>query len=158
MRIICFCSIIIMLLLITSATFSQEDVPATDPNTQLENIPLAPEPGSEEQSGFNYNPQGARDPFKSLFSQQMDDLRERSGLAGMQISELTLVGIQIGLGKTAIMQGSDGKTYGVKEGTLVYDGKLLAIKNNRVIFEKTILDAFGREKEKKEIEIYLHRN
>ena len=79
------------------------------------------------------------------------------GLPGMQISELALQGIQIGLGKVALVVGSDDVMYAMRVGDRVFDGKLVQITNNKIVSEKTIYDAFGREKEKKKIEIYLHR-
>ena len=134
--------------------FTEDSVEADDLN--MENIPRAPVPQSEEKE-FTYNPQGARDPFVPLVGPHLDDIVKPSGKEGLQISELALQGIQIGLGRTAIMMGSDGKAYGMREGDYVFDGKLVDITNDKVVFEKTIYDAFGREKEKKRIEIYLHR-
>jgi Tfp pilus assembly protein PilP len=138
---------------------SAQDAPAPaeaavqDP--EMDNIPRAPEPEQQEKISA-YNPQGARDPFVSLLEGVDKDVRP-PGLAGMQISELTLQGIQIGLGKTAIVKGPDNIAYGMEVNESVFDGKLIAIDNNKVVFEKIIYDAFGREKEKQKIEVYLHR-
>lgn len=140
--------------------FAQEPPPmepVSDPGqeTSLDNIPRAPEPVTEEPQ-TTYNPQGARDPFRSLL-EGMDKEVRPPGLAGIQISELTLQGIQIGLGRTAIVKGPENIAYGMEVGDTVFDGKLIEIYNNKVVFEKIIYDAFGREKEKQNIEIYLHR-
>ncbi len=75
----------------------------------------------------------------------------------MKISELKIQGIQIGLGHVAIVLGTDGKAYNMEVGQTLLDGKVIAIESGKVVFEKVILDPFGREKEKQRIELYLHR-
>lgn len=118
-------------------------------------IPKAPTPIPQEAQKFVYNGHGLRDPFVSLLLKDQID-PSKSGLASMKISELTLQGLQIGLGKVAIVLGTDGKAYNLKIGQNLYDGKVVAIENRKVIFEKVILDPFGREKDKQRIELYLH--
>ncbi len=153
---------LILMPLLTDSVIAQEDVlPAEVPESanieEVESdIPLAPEEKPKEESKFSYNPQGMRDPFVSLLV--TTDLEPRGeGVAGMKISELTLQGIQIGIGKVAIVLGPDGNTYSLRVGDSVFDGKVTQIAGNKLVFEKIIFDAFGREKEKKSIEIYLHR-
>ncbi len=121
----------------------------------INDLPKAPKPEKQEKR-IGYNPQGSRDPFMSLLEGQDKDVRP-PGLGGIQISELTLQGIQIGLGKMAIVKGPDNIAYGMHVGESVFDGKLIEILDNKIVFEKLIYDAFGREKEKQKIEIYLHR-
>ena len=75
----------------------------------------------------------------------------------MKISEIKIQGIQIGLGKVAIVLGTDGKAYNMEVGQTLLDGKVVAIESGKVVFEKVILDPFGREKEKQRIEMDLHR-
>jgi Tfp pilus assembly protein PilP len=135
----------------TPFVFSQE----TAETQESSELPKAPEPQKEEKR-ITYSPQGARDPFLSLLDGVDKDIRP-PGLQGLQISELTLQGIQIGLGKVAIVKGTDNMAYPLRVGDSVFDGKLVEITDNKIIFEKLIYDAFGREKEKQKIEIYLHR-
>jgi len=140
--------LIVSILMITSPIYAQG-------TGELEDIPRAPSPEKVEKR-TTYNPQGARDPFRSLLEGVDKDIRP-PGLAGLQISELSLQGIQIGLGKVAIVTAPDGMAYAMKLNDSVFDGKLVQIKNNKAVFEKIIYDAFGREKEKQKIELYLHR-
>ncbi len=150
--------------LFTNLVYSQEASggAATTPeavgsSTQpAENLPLAPTPEPVTENQFHYNAQGMRDPFVSLIihNQVPPNL---IGLPAMKISELSLQGIQLGMGEIAIILGSDGKVYSMREGDSVLDGKLIEIQQNKIVFEQIIFDAFGREKEKKTIEIYLHR-
>ncbi|MCD4653267.1 hypothetical protein K8T06_04970 [bacterium] len=117
-------------------------------------IPKAPTPVPEGEQKFIYNSHGMRDPFISLLLRP--SIEGKGGLAGMKISELKLQGIQIGLGKVAIVLGTDGKAYNMGLGQSLLDGKVVAIEGRKVVFEKVILDPFGREKDKQTIELYLH--
>ena len=119
-------------------------------------VPAAPTPESTDDK-FHYNPQGFRDPFVSVLAVRESQSAKPEGPAGMKISEISLQGIQIGLGKIAIIKGPDNKAYALKVGELVYDGKLIAIHGNKIIFEKKILDVFGRVKDTQQVELYLHR-
>ncbi|MBN1550421.1 hypothetical protein JW979_03080 [bacterium] len=131
--------------------------PPADDTTEIKlgDLPRAPVPQAEEKK-FTYNPQGTRDPFVSLLVGMDKDVRP-PGIAGIKISEVNLIGIQVGLGKTAIITGPDNIAYNMRVGDTVFDGKLVEIEPNKIVFEKIIYDAFGREKEKKQIEKYLHR-
>lgn len=145
------------LIILLPQTEAQEDPGAAiGGSPEIMDLPMAPAPEPEE-SKFQYNAQGFRDPFEPLIGKKTIIVENLEGLAGMQISELALMGIQIGLGHTAMVKGSDDKTYAMKVGDVVADGKLVEIQQNKVVFEKQILDAFGRVKETKPIGIYLHR-
>lgn len=119
-------------------------------------IPRAPTPIPQSEQQFVYNSHGMRDPFVSLLINNSLDV-SKSGLAAMKISEIKIQGIQIGLGKVAIVLGTDGKAYNMEVGQTLLDGKVVAIESGKVVFEKVILDPFGREKEKQRIEMDLHR-
>jgi len=141
-----------------SSEAAPETAPETAPEPAAEEVgelPLAPTPRPEEEKRFTYNHHGMRDPFVSLVEKESVDLG--SGIGSMKIQELTLQGILEGLGKIAIVLGSDDKVYPMRVGDSVLDGKLVSIGTNRIVFEKIIFDAFGREKEKRSIEIHLHR-
>ncbi|HPQ41931.1 MAG TPA: hypothetical protein PLV45_16300 [bacterium] len=122
---------------------------------EMAEIPKAPTPVPEEEQKFIYNSQGMRDPFVSLLIDNRLD-PGKAGLGAMKISEIKLQGIQIGLGKVAIVLGTDGKAYSMEVGQSLLDGKCVAIEGRKVVFEKVILDPFGREKDKQTIELYLH--
>jgi hypothetical protein len=66
-----------------------------------------------EPQGFDYNPEGRRDPFVSLVRRGSAEGRSAAaprppGLAGLETAEVTLRGtLQSGTGYIAMLQGSD---------------------------------------------------
>ncbi len=90
---------------------------------------------------FVYNPEGRRDPFIDLLAGEK--ARERTpGMTGEQsllIGELELVGISYGKGQYwAIVTGPDGMPYFLKKGDRLFDGYVLSIESNRVIFRREL--------------------
>jgi Tfp pilus assembly protein PilP len=133
----------------------QQEQPMDDSGITAD-IPRAPTPVPAEEQQTRYTGQNTRDPFVSLLLQRESDVT-KTGLAAMKISEISVQGIQIGLGTVAIVLGTDGKAYNMRVGDLLLDGKVVAIDSNRVVFEKVVLDSFGRETDKEVIEYHLHR-
>ncbi len=94
---------------------------------------------------FSYDPAGRRDPFRSL----VDSLNSRkkgprpSGIAGMLIGEVDLVGIvKKGVRYIAFFNGSDNKGYFLNVGDTLYDGKIIKIDrtSGSVVFRQEIND------------------
>jgi hypothetical protein len=104
-------------------------------------------------------PQGTRrrDPFILFEDQQTSELSENS-VETMEISEVTLLGIQIGIGKFAIVKGVDQKICKLEEGQQLKDGKVIAIESGKVVFERIVKDAFGRQIDVEIIEHTLSRS
>lgn len=153
--------ILISLLLagLASANLFAQEQPQEQPMDESgisADIPRAPTPVPAEEQQTRYTGQGTRDPFVSLLLQRESDVM-KTGLAAMKISEISVQGIQIGLGTVAIVLGTDGKAYNMRVGDLLLDGKVVAIDSNKVVFEKVVLDSFGRETDKEVIEYHLHR-
>jgi len=149
--------LIVVILTVAQVGAQDETVPANQqdaPDFTAE-IPRAPTPVPAGEQKFIYNSHGMRDPFVSLLLDS-DLVAGKDGLAAMKISELKLQGIQIGLGEVAIVLGTDGKAYNMEVGQSLLDGKVVSIQGRKVVFEKVILDPFGREKDKQTIELYLH--
>jgi hypothetical protein len=105
---------------------------------------------SEEQDllagkRFTYDPAGRRDPFRSLI-EKLDVERQGprpSGIAGMLISEVDLVGIvDDPEGDLAFFSGSDNRGYFLRVGQKLYDGQIIRIdtKGRRVIFRQEVND------------------
>ena len=95
---------------------------------------------------FSYEPAGRRDPFESLVKAnkiEPEGKRPR-GIAGMLISEISLKGIvRDGAGRpVAMFNGSDNKGYRLREGDVVYDGRILDIDAMRgeVLFRQRVDD------------------
>lgn len=94
---------------------------------------------------FTYDPAGRRDPFRSLI--EKIDIQQQgprpTGIAGMLISEVDLVGIvDDPEGDLAFFNGSDNRGYFLRVGEKLYDGQVVRIdpKHGRVIFRQEVND------------------
>ncbi|MEW6368956.1 MAG: hypothetical protein AB1714_30375 [Acidobacteriota bacterium] len=117
--------------------------PATPGASEGEKTVLPPEVVAS--GGYTYNPGGRRDPFVSLLIGRTKGTKERPpGLAGMLISEVDLVGIaKDSQGYVVMLAGSDNKTYFVRVGAELADGKVIDITENKVVFREEIKDPFS---------------
>ncbi len=128
-------------------------VPAIVPATPGEEI-VTPEALVKKEDPafvFQYNPEGRRDPFKSIIiasgkrgaSENLPPLQRRD------LSEMKLIGIVWGgFGHGAIVQMSDGKGYPVRKGTRIgmNNGVISQITNKEMVIEEKYLDIFGETK------------
>jgi len=120
-----------------------------DPNTTEIKNPvdqeLLPDP-----SGYSYNPQGRRDPFVSLLKPVSADQgvkTRRPGMEGFLIQEVALKGIvRTPKGYTAMLLGTDGKSYFVQEGQRLFDGVVTKIDAAAVTFRQEITDPLSTVK------------
>jgi Tfp pilus assembly protein PilP len=118
-------------------------------------IPVEPATAESEEDittgDFIYKPKGRRDPFVNLLQGRnpRGQREQREGIAGMLIEELELEGILFKSGTfIALFKGPDGKPYDVKVGDSVYDGEVIKIDNNSVVFKRLLTIALGGTKEK----------
>ena len=106
---------------------------------------LAPPPG-----GYSYSSQGRRDPFVSLLKPIGPDqgpAKRRPGMEGFLIQEVALKGIvRDRTGYIAILLGTDGKSYFVRNGQRLYDGVVTAIDASSVTFRQEITDPLSTVK------------
>jgi Tfp pilus assembly protein PilP len=106
---------------------------------------LQPDP-----TGYNYNPQGRRDPFVSLLKPVSADQgvkTRRPGMEGFLIQEVALKGIvRTRKGYTAMLLGTDGKSYFVQEGQRMFDGVVTKIDATAVTFRQEITDPLSTVK------------
>jgi Tfp pilus assembly protein PilP len=89
-------------------------------------------------SGFTYNPEGRRDPFKDLLTGR--DMRERTaaGEAQVFIDDLVLFGIVKNKNTyTALIGLPQGFPMFVKVGAKFTDGYVLSITESQVVLRKT---------------------
>ena len=99
---------------------------------------VAPAPGS-----YVYASQGRRDPFVSLLRPVSDSGpgKRRPGMEGFLIQEVALKGIvKDSKGYTAMLLGTDGKSYFVKVGQRLFDGVITAIDAATVTFRQEVTD------------------
>jgi hypothetical protein len=150
------------LLLAACAVAARAQEPTPTPSPSLEGMPgadtiksileqeLQPAPG-----GYSYNSQGRRDPFVSLLKRVAADEGKGTrphGVEGFLIQEVALKGIVKtaggGLpnsvaekaGFIALILGTDGKSYPVREGQKLYDGVITSINATTMTFRQDITD------------------
>jgi type IV pilus assembly protein PilP len=131
------------------------------PPTAASPSPATPELGADlknvvdqelqpDPTGYSYNPQGRRDPFVSLLKPVSADQgvkTRRPGMEGFLIQEVALKGIvRTPRGYTAMLLGTDGKSYFVQEGQRLFDGAVIRIDATAVTFRQEITDPLSTVK------------
>jgi hypothetical protein len=95
---------------------------------------------------FSYDPAGRRDPFRSLLigfeEEEVGTVKVRPpGLPGMLVDELRIEGIVATPdGILAFAQGRDNLSYIIRPGTKLYDGEVMEILPDKVIFRRQVHD------------------
>lgn len=107
-------------------------------------------PPEEAGVGYQYNPMGRRDPFVSLLKPVSPDQgpkTRRPGMEGFLIQEVALKGIvKTPRGYTAMLLGTDGKSYFVGPGQRLFDGVVTAIDATTVTFRQEVTDPLSTVK------------
>jgi Tfp pilus assembly protein PilP len=107
-----------------------------------------------EPQGYTYDPAGRRDPFVSLLRRGADPQNPTSGsrpagLAGLETNEITLKGTVASQGGfVGILQGSDNKTYIVRAGDKLLDGRIRTISQDSMVITQQVNDPLSLEKER----------
>ena len=66
------------------------------------------------------------------------------GLVGLAISEVTVTGVAVGTdSRVVILKGDDGFTYMAREENKLFDGYILEISEEEVVFIQEVLDPRG---------------
>jgi len=118
----------------TAATATGADV-----QKSLEEILEEPETADT----YRYDPQGRRDPFRSLIgpTPRIDAGQRPEGLPGFLIDELKLQGIfRTRQGFMALFNAPDNKGYSVRVGDKVLDGEIVRITATSVVFRQEVND------------------
>jgi type IV pilus assembly protein PilP len=116
---------------------------ATTPATQVP--PLEPQ-------GYDYNPAGRRDPFISLVRRTTpatgtSATSRPTGLGGLSIEQIRMTGVVKGRhGFSAIVKGADNRTYSVKAGDELYDGKVRAVTADAMFLVQNVNDPLSVDK------------
>jgi Tfp pilus assembly protein PilP len=95
--------------------------------------------------GYTYDPGNRRDPFKSLLAApDRPEFRgpRPDGIPGLLIDEIGLYGIyRTGKGYVAqVKAANQGKSYLLKEGDQLYDGDVVSIGRDEVVFKQIVQD------------------
>ena len=99
----------------------------------------------EEPTGgdtYRYDPQGRRDPFRSLIGPAPEIPRDRPrGIPGFLIDEIKLTGIvRTKQGIVGVIAGPDNKGYLIRVGDKVLDGEVIRITPSSVVFRQEVND------------------
>lgn len=128
-----------------------KQTPGTGKDKKEKIVKTMPTKGGEAND-FVYQPEGRRDPFWNLLKGKNVRLKReaKEGIAGLLIDELELEGIITDEDQhIALFKGPDGRPYDVRVGDNVYDGEVLDITQNAVIFKRTLTStSLGGTKEK----------
>lgn len=123
----------------TATSTAATDTSATSDTAALEEI-------LEEATttdSYRYDPQGRRDPFRSLIgpAPELDRGTRPPGVPGFLIDELKLQGV-VGTpqGLVAMVGGPDNKGYLVRVGQKVLDGEVIRITPQSVVFRQEVND------------------
>jgi Tfp pilus assembly protein PilP len=129
--------------------------PATD------KVAKAPKPAKPVETAVNPDASkegeeakaARRDPFESLVSRQQAQARNNAALppgkAGLQVSTLRLDGIvKAPSGMIAVVTNPQARTYFLREGDQLYDGRVEKIAMDGVSFHEIGKDAFGKPVER----------
>ena len=117
---------------------------ASDAGAQIDEI-LAGEEAVLAGGSYSYDPGNRRDPFKSLIIGQNRQAPRGplpEGIAGLLIDEIDLTGI-FKTSRGFIAQGvasNKAKSYLLREGDQLYDGDVVGISQNEVVFKQIVND------------------
>ncbi|HEY6363048.1 MAG TPA: pilus assembly protein PilP [Vicinamibacterales bacterium] len=142
----------IVLALVPAAAGAQSPAPqAPAPQAAAPATPAVP----IEPQGFDYDPEGRRDPFVSLIRRGTDSPRSTPaatrppGLGGLETSEVTLRGtLQTRDEYVAILAGADNRTYIVRVGDRLLDGTIRSISATAVVVLQQVNDPLSLEKQR----------
>jgi len=137
----------------TSAFGQAAAAPAPEPTKPA--AVIAPVPDSPGQSliegeesalagrAYSYDPAGRRDPFRSLLvrEQNKGGVERPPGIAGISIDDLVVHGIwKTKAGYVAQIRATDNKSYLIRAGDLLYDGEVVRVASNEIVFRQNIND------------------
>ncbi len=103
--------------------------------------------------------QGGRNIFDEVIAPSGTKRGPRAeGLPGMDINRVVLQGILMGgLGNVALLLGSDKQLYHAKVNQRFYDGVLIAIERNKVVFKQEDFNELGQPRPPIRREKLLHK-
>lgn len=95
--------------------------------------------------GYSYDPAGRRDPFVSLLARTQltaPEAQRPEGVPGLLIDEVTIQGIFELNGRmfSQVQTADKEKSYLIQEGDQLYDGEVVSITQNEVVFKQLVND------------------
>ena len=135
---------------------SKSKKPKSGAKTKTSAPAAAPAASADASAGAPGSGEGdkgsRRDPFESLVNRQKDQNAGKNlppGKAGLQVSTLRLDGIvRSSAGMIAVVSNPQSRTYFLREGDQLYDGRVDKIAMDGVSFHELGKDAFGKPVER----------
>ena len=118
--------------------------PAPEATTSVDDI-LAGEEDVLAGTTYSYDPGSRRDPFRSLLAAKNKTERKGAlpeGIPGLLIEEIDLTGIfRTARGFVAqVLASNKEKSYLIREGDQLYDGDVVSITQQEVVFKQIVSD------------------
>jgi Tfp pilus assembly protein PilP len=124
----------------------------TTPAEKVQNVLQEKAESAVEPQGFNYHPEGRRDPFVSLLRRGFDARNtgpKMAGLGGLGTAEVSLRGVLTSEGAfVGILQGADSKNYIVRVGDRLSDGTIRSITKDSMVILQRVNDPLSLEKQR----------
>ncbi|HYN21135.1 MAG TPA: hypothetical protein VE078_09260 [Thermoanaerobaculia bacterium] len=121
----------------------EEGVLSPTPDTgEIDEILEGEEEVLSGTGGFSYDPGNRRDPFKSLLvgPDRLERGPRPEGIPGLLIDEIQLLGIwRTPRGYVAQIRAAN-KSYLLREGDQLFDGNVVTIQKNEVVFKQKVDD------------------
>ena len=142
-------AVTLLVICLAKAGLAQQK-PVTSPAPDKKEV-AAPVTAATVVPGYRYEAKGRRDPFRNLDLESTVQTMAAPalrppGLRGQLVSEINLVGIVKSKGAfTAMATGFRGKTLFIHENDTLYDGKVMQIRNDAVVFSQNLTDNQGRK-------------
>ena len=166
--------LVLVLLLVPGAAFAQDAAESGAATETAADSATAATAGAEDDAvledlqgiledegvdTYRYDPQGRRDPFRSLIGPAKQNIERGDappGVPGFLIDELDLQGIvRTSRGYVATVKGPDNLGYTIRAGDSLYDGEVLRVTADAVYFRQEVNDPTRIERQRevvKEIE------
>jgi type IV pilus assembly protein PilP len=136
--------LVLLAALLAAPLWAQQSSPAqSTPQSEVEqNLEeILEEPATTDT--YRYDPQGRRDPFRSLIgpTPRIDRGSRAPGPPGFMIDEIDLQGVfQTRQGLVAMVRGPDNNGYSMRVGDKVYDGEVIRITPESIVFRQEVND------------------
>jgi Tfp pilus assembly protein PilP len=161
MRALSSMGLVVVLTLATTMLYAQQTKASTAPATKTpapvvaaadaaKSAPPAEQVKADAPDGYNYDPNGRRDPFLTLIGPSNDiKSKKNEGAAGMAVAEISVRGVLESRGKlVAMVKGPDNKTYIVHQGDRLLDGSIRSITPQGLVIEQEINDPLSVVKQR----------
>lgn len=147
--------LLIVLAVAAPVAAQPEPAPAAPAQPPAPEAPPDPNAPPTPPANYSYSAQGRRDPFLSLVNRGVVDARTGApgqrpdGVAGLSVNDLVVRGIlQSQGGYIAMVQAPSGRTFTVRPGDQLWDGRVRTITADALIVVQEVNDPLSLEKQR----------